>query len=872
MFKSLFSSTIFFMQYRRIFVRNNPLLVVLIFLTAGICYGILSARSIPEYGGILLLCTLVLNAVLLRMMWSRPTTPQSLDGHSLFWSRIFPASCCALFFAVGAYSAGLNEKYGEDFTPSVGKQVVHADVSSLLSTGIGRKVLLLSDGANAYTGAPFPGYGRLSLRDNELTLRPGDRISFVTAVRRPMNRGNPGEYDWEADCKSNGVLWLVSVQGKDAVALLTRGSPYSPAALLFRLREAMNTFLTNESGRGLTWLLGSWYTERFAAPNRAFMKAVIIGDLGEMDYPQRKAFSDSGLAHIWSASGSHVAIVGALAVSVAAAMIWVFSWPLYWTPFRKFAALLSAPAIVLYCLLVGGKPPAIRSMIMGLVVAAAILSDRPWNSINSLAAAALLILLLSPLALLTPSFQLSFAAVAGILLVQPWKELGEGDEDDPNPSKGRAVLRWMKVAALTSLAATIAVNPLIVQAFHSFPVYTLPANMFGELFMSLGLSISLCAVVVGLVWPSLGAVVLMPGELFCGLTVETARFFAGLPWSVLYFHHMSPMRFLVCVAGSGALIYCLRRRSLRGFIACAAVLGALAGGAALIGRVYGAPTTLKAVFLNVGKGDAALVTTPEAKTYLIDGGLTNPYFDSGTGIVLPSLAYFGMNSLDGVIMTHAEQDHMGGLMAVVKSLPVKRFIWNSVTPNQPYLKELLGEAAKARLALTHVDRTCRVDWTCESTIRFLNATPRLDRKPSHKDLNNECVLCRFQYGKASMLFAGDLEWEGERELLEAGVDVSATVLKVGHHGGKTTSSDEFLEAVRPKIVVLSAEYPSSGGLPNAATLERLRRSGADIFWTGRDGAVTIETDGSTVFVSTGKSGPDGVRLFRKPYPLGERRS
>ena len=355
--------------------------------------------------------------------WSRPALIPALGLLLLALKRgkkVFLGLAASLLFLLLGFHLASNQLwFGRDFEPSSAKHVVHTTVSKMWASGQGFRVFIVESGLDITAGTSLPGNGRLFLRDNTISLCAGDRIAFYSRIRKPINRGNPGEYDWEIDCKSNGIHWLVATQGQDSVLLLQRGSRFRPAAILFQFREAMDHFLETYSGRFLETYLAPFLRNDSVTQVRGFLKGIILGDLGEVDPGLYKSFADSGLIHVLSASGVHVAIVVLLSLIVVRGIIRITPWILLWIPYRKLGALASVPAMIIYCLLVEARVPAIRSTLMGLVIAGAVMSGRKWNSFNSLALAALLVLLLYPLSVFTPSFQLSFAAVAGIFFVVP---------------------------------------------------------------------------------------------------------------------------------------------------------------------------------------------------------------------------------------------------------------------------------------------------------------------------------------------------------------------------------------------------------------------------------------------------------------------
>jgi len=801
--------------------------------------------------------------------WSRPTLIPALGLLLMALKRgkkvFLGLAASLLFFLLGFHLASNQLWFGRDFEPSSAKHVVHATVSKMWASGQGFRVFIVESGFDITAGTSLPGNGRLFLRENPISLCAGDRIAFYSRIRKPINRGNPGEYDWEIDCKSNSIHWLVATQGQNSVLLLHRGSRSRPAAILFQFREAMDRFLETYSGRFLETYLASFLRNDSVTQVRGFLKGIILGDLGEVDPGLYKSFADSGLIHVLSASGVHVAIVVLLSLIVVRGIIRIAPWILLWIPKRKLGAVASMPAMIIYCLLVEARVPAIRSTLMGLVIAGAVMWGRKWNSFNSLALAALIVLLLYPLSVFTPSFQLSFAAVAGIFFVVPHltkilfpspgqnvEEQGVVAEKDERMDRVKKAVRPFAAVVFTSTAATLAVTPLILQNFHSFPVYTLFANLITDLILTVALSLGLVAAALGTALPSLSAWVLAPAEVCTWLVIEVSSFFANLPFSTIRLRHMGIVEFLLVTGAALSLLWYLRNPTRRRFLWAGAL--ALTTFVALwLGP--SAHNTLRVVFLNVGKGDATLVYSPaSSRGLLIDGGIKTQYFDSGQAILMPVLYWAGARSLDGMLITHPHMDHMGGMLSVIAQVSPSYVWWSPIEGSYSHLEKIFTAGQSKGAAIRAADRTREPIQLGAATLRFLNCLhPVISRNNTHRDENNSSVVCRVDYGTVSFLFTGDLEREGEDELLIAGVPLRATVLKVGHHGGKNGTTRRFLEAIQPKIAVIPAECPPSGGLPNRSVLERLESAGVEIFWTGRDGAVTIETDGTTVSAATGRS-------------------
>ncbi len=769
----------------------------------------------------------------------------------------------SLAFFIGLYIAGGDLSSRQEAHIPVSKIKVRAKISETLASGPNFRVLILEHGMNETAKVVLPGKGRVFLRSNAVPLQAGDTVEFISKLKRPRNRGNPGEYDWEMYCRDGGISWLAYLSGQDSLVILERGSPWSFSALLFRLRSSMNQFLELFAGR--------LFEETSRHQVRAVLKGIVLGDRGELginpagalDATLTAKFDRAGLSHMLSASGLHVGIV--VLMTVAGAGVFVRAAPrvLLWMPFRKISALASFPAIVAYCLIVGFRVPAQRAMIMGLLLGCSILIDRRGSSFNALALAAILILLHSPLSIFTPGFQLSFAAVAGILLTArqlldlswwgPWANARQDTYSEPSANRGSRLARFglfLARGGLSSisvtLVATLAVAPFLVNSFHSFPMYGLFANLVAGCILPPALAAGLIAAVSGALVPWLGAILIVPADVLIWAIIRVAGFFADLPMAAITVSHLSPTQFVFFASLCFSFLLLIRLPS-RGTTLL--VIGSLCGLLLSSGMgwwIRAHSPKLRVTFLNVGAGDAAFIQPPNACGILVDGGPRTPYFDAGTSIIMPFFRWGGIRALDAVIATHPQSDHVGGLVTVLSQVPARELFFNGGQLDHALFDSVVAEASIKGTELKVADRRSRSMRIGGSSLTFVNhpCLPSL-RNLSSRDVNNTSVVFRLDHGNVSFLFTGDLEKEGEDELLMSGIPLEATVLKAGHHGGKNSTADRFLDAVRPRIVILSAEYPARHS-PHAFVLQRLRARGITVLWTGRDGAVTIITDGQTI--------------------------
>ncbi len=815
--------------------------------------------SFPAIAGFAFVCLGILTSLQFltdALFWTLPAWVASLAVMPVAWRKgsrsLQWAAVATILFFTGLNTTLMSNKEYEQFIPPRSKAIIHCTVKDKIASGPGFRILLVAAGTDMTHKCEIPGSGRVFLRGNSSELCPGDRIGFQTFLRKPYNRKNPGEFNWENYCRNQGILWLASIRGPNSILVIRRGWRYHPAALLFRLKESINRFLEG----------------RWTGDVRAIAKGVVLGDRGELTPALRTKFADSGLAHVLSASGLHVGIVSMLAIPLVSILSRLFPSLLLHIPFRKVAAGFSIPLMLIYCLLVGARVPSVRATIMGLVVAVALLANRRWHSLNSLGLAGLIIVLISPLSLFSVGFQLSFLAVLGILIAVPQlmdtmrRNVPQTTDTVFSPERADVFsrlklrfARWYSAIAcllFTPMAAQAAVSPLVLDTFHSLPTYSLAANLATCLMLTLALPLALIGSLAAVVSPTVGSWVSAPAGILFQFIIDMADIYSSLPGSTFFRQTMGTGESVAIGIAAGCFLMFLRGPSIRRLMA-AGLTAAMLPVVLFAGQwVRAENAVLKATFLNVGKADAAFIQPPGTPGILVDGGVRTLHFDSGTNILIPFLKYSGVRSLDSMVITHPQMDHMGGLLSVVPLFPPERVWLNRIPLTVGFQDRILAQAKIRGARIEQADRKLGLIECGKARLRFLNPTGLSERSTGiSSDLNNSSVVFRLDYGRVSFLFTGDLEHEGERELVQSGLPLEATVLKVGHHGCGTSSSMAFLQAVRPRVAVISCSDTNAGGCPTDDVLARLKAVGARILWTGREGAVVIETDGKKLRLKAG---------------------
>ena len=565
----------------------------------------------------------------------------------------------------------------------------------------------------------------------------------------------------------------------------------------------------------------------------ALVRAIGAGDQSGVDPATLEAFARSGLVHLLSVSGLHLAVV---AFGARGAIRWLLNrndaLASRLDPDRTSAA-LAAPVAVVYALATGAQVPVIRSALGALAVFVAALLQRELGALDALALAALCILAADPAALGDISFQLSFASVAGLaLLTSPLRRACPIPPPGPGARRWRRAAEWLLQAACASAAATAATAPLTAFHFRRLPLLAVPANLAGIPAGSALTVLAAAAAVAATASARLAGPLLLACRPPAAALLWLADVFGAPSWSTV---GLASPGALGLAATYGLGLAALRLRG-RARWACAALAAAalLAPGPlrALAARHRGG---LEVTFLSVGQGDAAVLRFPDGSAAVVDaGGDPRGLRDPGARDVLPFLRDAGIRRLAAAFLSHPHADHLLGLPAVVQEIPPDRFLGNGRHGGE--------EVARAWARLPAPGALARGDVWERAGVRVEVLGPPAGAGAFTE--NESSLVLRVRFGETAFLFLGDVEAAGEAALVECG-GVAADVVKVAHHGSRTASSEALAAAVHPRWAVLSLARHNPFGFPNAEALQRWEAAGAEVLRTDR-GAVRFWSDGRTV--------------------------
>lgn len=569
----------------------------------------------------------------------------------------------------------------------------------------------------------------------------------------------------------------------------------------------------------------------------AFLLTLSAGQRAELGDALEDAFARSGLAHVLSVSGLHVAV---LAFSLFAALRWLLSrrmkTTLRFVDPRAFAAPLALPLAWAYVVFTGWQGPAVRSALMCSLVLGAWLVRRRSDGLNALAVAALAMLVVDPAAPFELSVQLSFLAVLALVLLAPSvREAIPVERPSPATQEGWALRlgRWREAALETfgaSLAVTLTTAPLVLAAFQRVSLAGLLSNV-----VTLPLSGVLTLVAAGgaalhVLWPPLAAPVLWLGLWLSKLFVFIAHAFAAMPGAAAQLPAASGALVALWWAGLLAIVFLRGRWRWLALATPAALALHLAGPREVEG--------LRVTFLAVGHGDAIVLSTGGHHA-LIDGGGVPQGHDTGQRFVLPFLRAQRIERLDLAVLSHAHPDHALGLISTLETVSAERLWLPAEIDEGPLVEDVLTAAEGAR-----------VEYQAAGAEAFRLGAAQLEvlgppRAPHGLESENDrslVVLAR--HGAVSFLLTGDLEAAGEAALNVGTV----TVVKAPHHGSDTSSTQEFVDQTRPRHVVFCVGVNNRFDFPRRDVVRRWTEAGARCHRTDVDGAITFVSDGRDVTV------------------------
>ena len=669
--------------------------------------------------------------------------------------------------------------------------------------------------------------------------RVGDCLRLEASLRAPRNFGSPGVFDYTSYLRSRGISVTGSVWPGDTIEPCERQQPW-PRPWIAAARRRVAAVIEEATAPASSGLIG----------------ALVLGDRSRVSRETEAAFSRAGVAHVLSISGLHFAVVAGAAFTALRHLAALHPGVLARGLAPRLAAAGAVPVALGYGALAGAQIPTLRSMVMAAVYFGGVIGHRRPEVLRSLALAALVVSAWWPGAVFEATFALSFVAVLGVVLglrsigprgpasdgtsLAP-AAAGAGRESLPSKIAARAV-RALHGSLAVSIGAGLSTAPLTALHFNMVSLIGPMANLVVVPLLSGATVVGLVGAAAGMLSPAAGHLVLGVGVALADAGAQITGLAASVPAAAVRVVTPTGLEMGLFYALLGCAV--AWRRSWARLVAAVVVIVAFTDAGYWLRQRYARPS-LRVTFLDVGQGDAAVVEFPGSAVLVVDGGgFPRTDFDPGEAVVASYLWGSKIGRVDFVAVSHADLDHAGGLGFVIEEFKPREFWWNGHREPGEALSKLLERVAHAGSGQRLLDGDAASWQVGPVDVRVLHpprAARGTGRSGGRGSRNDDSLVFRLRWGATSVLFTGDIETAAERELLtSADAALGSAVLKVPHHGSRTSSGPGFLAAVDPAVAIISVGAGNRYGLPAPEVRRRYHDQGVCVRRTDEIGAITVE--------------------------------
>ncbi|MDR9792147.1 DNA internalization-related competence protein ComEC/Rec2 [Aeribacillus pallidus] len=641
-------------------------------------------------------------------------------------------------------------------------------------------------------------------------IRPGDICNFSGKLEKPKNNTNENAFNYKRYLYFQQIHWLYKL---DKIGHCT----YKPS---------WKDHLENYRQKMIEWI-----HHKFPEKTAGFVLALTVGYQNNIPEEDLAAYRKLGIVHILSISGLHV--------SILIASLYIFLLRLGISKEQTIMILICF--LPFYALLTGGAPPVVRASLMAALIMGGTLFKQNMPLSDSISFSFLLMTFLDPYEVFHLGFQLSYAVTFSLILSRQIFQ------------KCRNSLQLL--AAVSFVAQTVSL-PIICYYFYQFSLLSFIMNiMFVPLYTFFLLPLTMITLILTVISSSIGSIFVSLLHTSFTLSSKTALFFGDLPFFTITTGKPSVFLFLLQYIIFISLFFQMEHKPMAKWgkpILCSGLLTALlliAGKMTMPGEV---------TVLDVGQGDSIFIREPGlGNSYLIDTGgmavfekeswqMRKKPFSIALDVLIPYFQSKGVEEIEILFLTHGDYDHIGESLTLIKQFRVNKLVIPKYFSREELEKQIVKEAKNRGIEIFELEAGDRI--TGRTAFHVLSPFTKSDSK------NNDSLVLMAKIGGLRWLFTGDLEESGERHMIKQYPKMTADVVKIGHHGSRTSTSDIFLQTIDPKIGVISAGRNNRFGHPHQEVLNRLKKQNVSIFRTDQLGAVQYKYRKS-----------QGTFLFYPPY-------
>ena len=537
--------------------------------------------------------------------------------------------------------------------------------------------------------------------------------------------------------------------------------------------------------------------EKLPSETGDLLLAILLGDKKDLSEQIQINFKNSNLSHMLAVSGAHVSyiIIGLTYITQNSIMG------------KRKGRVFCIFFLIIFMAITNFTPSVTRACIMAILTLVSEILYKKADIYTNISISALIILLYNPYSLLDLGFKLSFGGTIGIVI---FMRFIKKKQEEPK------LLNYIKQMALVSICANIIIIPIIMNNFNTVSLTFLVSNILASPILAIIVIVGFSIIIISIISHSLSNLLVFWLNPILNLLIKISSFCSKLPFAKILV--VTPYIFNILFYYT-IILYLVNYNELKQFIKKKTVI--LLSIILILSNFifYILPQDLKIYFIDVGQGDSTLIVTPSKKTILIDGGGSES-FDVGEKVLLPYLLDRRIRKIDYIMISHFDTDHCKGIFTVIENLKVKNIIISKQAEKSENYKKFKEIVANKKINIILVKAGDKIKIDKYIYFKILFPTEKLIMQ---NPLNNNSIVSQLNYKSFKMLFTGDIEEIAEKEILNLQKDkLKSTILKVAHHGSNTSSTQEFINSVKPELALIGVGKNNTFGHPSECVVEKLR--------------------------------------------------
>ncbi len=623
------------------------------------------------------------------------------------------------------------------------------------------------------------------------SIKYGDSLYIEGEFKQPEEARNYKGYNYKQYLKTKKIIGTVELE---KVKILKSSNGSFIHNIQKYIRDTINGTLTDEEGN--------------------LLLAILLGDKDKLSEDIQESFKTSNLSHMLAVSGAHVSyIILGLTYVLQNSIIG-----------KKNGKIVCIIFLLAFMAITNFTPSVTRACIMAILTLFSSIIYRKSDVYTNISVVALITLIFNPYSLLDLGFQLSYGGTIGIIIFI--KRIQEKKSNSK-------VINYIKQMALVSIYANIIIIPIMMYHFNTVSFTFIISNIMASPILGIIVITGFLFIIASITVKPLTRLIAIFIKPILSILIKISQICSKLPFSNILV--VTPYMFNV-ISYYAIILYCIKSKKNN---KCKIIICLLIVLILINFIIYIFPQKLRIFFIDVGQGDSTLIITPDKKTVLIDGGGSDS-FDVGKKVLLPYLLDRRILKIDYVLISHFDTDHCGGILTIMEKVKVKNIIISEQAEHSENYERFKKLMIHKKIRLIEVKKGDKIKIGRYSEFKILFPTSRL---LSENPLNNNSIVAQFNYNNFKMLFTGDIEKLAEQQILKAEkAEIRADILKVAHHGSKTSSIPEFIKAVKPKIALIGVGKNNTFGHPNQQTIKNLENIKCRIYRTDLQGEIIIKID------------------------------